>query len=480
VFSAAIALGLLGLGMAVSCSSKDAPTTEPPNLDAGVTFTPTACAFTLGAVEGFPNFERSGDGLGADPAPKHVHIGLGGNADVGKPGYADPSTTLSAGWQTDVATTGSKLRYGTSEATLDKTVDGISYVIPQELGSGPDEGVRFHEAHVCGLEPGRTYYYQVGGGPAGKELWSKTSAYTTGPAKGSKDKVVFGFSGDTRDDLGRSALPVWKAIGGRALNGGAKLMLFSGDFVLVGANQDMWNTWSTAADGFASSIFVAMAPGNHENEQMRYFAHSLMPGNVGKNFERYSSFDYGPVHVVMFDDYPGIVAPTIDGTDYRAEVLAWLDSDLGKANANRANVPWIVTFHHHGVYNSSSKTERAAERKSVHDAVAALYDKHQVNVDFAGHDHFYERSKFVVADAVATKGTTYIVCAAGGAPAYSTNPGNPLSEKIELYKPDNLEGIYGIVNADTTTFAIKIYKMLGAGGTSPADDTVVDSLDLTK
>ncbi len=243
----------ISLGMA-SCTDDKPKLTDaggPPGTDAGTTFAPQGCSFTAGAVDQFPNFELSGEGLGTDSAPRHVRIGLGGNVEAGKPGYADPSTTLSAVWQTDVATTGSKLRYGSSESTLDKTVEGVSYVIPQELKAGPEEGIRFHEAHACSLEPGRTYYYQVGGGPTGKEVWSKTFMYATAPKKGSTDKVSIGFAGDSRDALGRSDLPIWRAIGGRMLLGGVRMVLFSGDFVLIGADQSMWDKWSTAADGFA-------------------------------------------------------------------------------------------------------------------------------------------------------------------------------------------------------------------------------------
>jgi hypothetical protein len=241
----------------------------------------------------------------------------------------------------------------------------------------------------------------------------------------------------------------------------------------------MWETWGKAADDFAGDVFVAMAPGNHDNEQLRYFANALMPTAPTKNAERYASFDYGPVHVVMVDDYDGIVAASIDSTEYRTEVLAWLDADLAAADANRANVPFIFTFHHHPFFSSTTQTERAAERTAVRTALQAMYDKHHVDLDVAGHDHFYERSKQIVGDAEATGGTRYIICAAGGAPAYAT-AATPLSQTITPYDPDKGEGIYGVLTADPKKLALKVYKMNGSSGTSPADDTVVDDVSITR
>ena len=55
-----------------------------------------------------------------------------------------------------------------------------------------------HEVHVCGLNPATTYYYQVGGGASGAEVWSATQSFTTVPASGT---VTIGISGDARDQV---------------------------------------------------------------------------------------------------------------------------------------------------------------------------------------------------------------------------------------------------------------------------------------
>lgn len=465
-----------------SCSSSGANTRAPDSGPvASATFQPQGCGYTVGAVENFPGLDaHAAAGSGA---PKKVRLGLGGNVVAGQAGYADPSKTFAAIWQTDEATTATQIQWGESTAALSSTANGVSYVVEAEFGSPSADGNRYHEAHVCGLLPGRTYYYRVGGGAAGQEQWSPVFSVTTAPASSGADPVLIGVAGDTRDAAGSSKLPVWQAITGRLKNAGAHVALFSGDFVLAGADQQLWDVWTSAAEGAASSVFLAMAPGNHDNETLSYYAHALMPGAVGKNYERYSSFDYGPVHVVAIDDLVGIVDPSIDGSGYREEVTAWLDGDLAKADANRANVPWIVTFHHHPFFSSTTQTDRAPQRKKVRDALQAIYDRHHVDLDFAGHDHFFERSKPMIGDtpvAAGTKGgTTYVISAGGGAPAYSTTPGQPQSAKIEQYS-EKTEGLYTLVSATKSTIELKTYKLVVGTGTGPADDTVVDAYTLAK
>ncbi len=486
MFLAPLALAALSAfavaGSTASCSSgSSGATTTDAGPTPSATFQPQGCGYTVGAVENFPALEaHAAAGSGA---PKKVRLGLGGNVVAGQAAYADPSKTFAVVWQSDEATTATQLQWGDSATALSNTANGVSYVVAAEFGSPSADGDRYHEAHVCGLQAGRTYYYRVGGGAAGSEQWSPVFAVTTAPASGAADPVLIGVAGDTRDAAGTSKLPVWQAITGRLKNAGAHVALFSGDFVFAGADQQLWDVWTSAAESAASTVFLAMAPGNHDNETLSYFAHALMPGAVGKNYERYSSFDYGPVHVVSYDDQIGIIDPSSDDSGYRAEVLAWLDGDLAKADANRANVPWVVTFHHHPLFSSTTQTDRAPERALVRAAVQATYDAHHVDVDFAGHDHFFERSKPMVGDnPVATGvkgGTTYVISAGGGAPGYSTTPGQPQSAKIQQYT-ETSEGLYGVVSATKASFELKTYKLVLGTGTGPADDTVVDTYTLAK
>lgn len=467
------AAALVSLGAYAACSSKEDPappavTTDPAK------FKPAGCGYTVSKsnLNNFNDFELHAEVASADPQIRHVRRGLGGEVEHGKPSYADPSRSFSIGWQSDVATRASQIKYGAAPDKLDKTADGFSFVVDQQGKAGPAEGIRFHEVHVCGVEPGRTIHYQVGG--AGK--WSPVYSLTTAPAAGG-DAVTIGFGGDTRDELGRTELPVWRSIATRLKNGNVPVMLFSGDMVLSGLDQNNWDIWSRAASAAGPSTFLAIAPGNHEQEQIRSFAHILMPGSTTDHAEKYASFDWGPVHVVMLDDYAGLSNNSDPG--FRAEVLAWLDADLGKAAANRARVPWIVTYHHHPLYSDSTHDERIPEREKMRAAVQPLYDKHKVDLDLSGHDHLYERFRPMLSGQKEDPdGTVYLLDGAGGAPGYGLKPDAPLAAFKTEYKPDAGEGIYGIATVDATTFKVKMYK-LSPAGMSITDDTVIDEFALT-
>jgi hypothetical protein len=143
-------------------------------------------------------------------------------------------------------------------------------------------------------------------------------------------------------------------------------------------------------------------------------------------------------------------------------------------------VPWIVTFHHHPFFSSTTQSERATERANVIGALQPMWDKYHVDVDFAGHDHFFERSKPIVGTNFgATGGTTYVISAGGGAPNYSTTPGLPQSAKIQEYDATT-EGMYSLIDATRTSFTSKTYKLKLGMGTQPTDDAVVDTFTLSK
>ncbi len=62
----------------------------------------------------------------------------------------------------------------------ENVVSGVTWATPHGLGMMVNE--RMHEAYVCGLTPATTYYYRVGGGAAGKEVWSDdVYSFTTTP-----------------------------------------------------------------------------------------------------------------------------------------------------------------------------------------------------------------------------------------------------------------------------------------------------------
>lgn len=456
---------------------------------ASFAFAPEGCDYTLDIAEGRGNDYALDDGsIGSAPAPQRVRIGIGGGLDIGKAGYADPSTTAAFVWDTDVDTKATKIRMGTSPESLTQVHTGFSYALP---GSVP---LRIHHAHICGGTPGTTWYYQVGGGPEGSEVWSPVHSFTFAPASGSSDTVTIGISGDARD----SHDVVWPLVQSRMKDAAPTLQLFTGDSILMphdGAANDYarWldGAWKSHSSSQGGDFALGNHPfypigGNHENLHAQWLANFAFPGG-GRYQGLFFSFDVGPVHVVMIDDGP--VSAQMGGRWPGAEaaILDFLESDLAAANERRATVPWIVVAHHKGAL-STSKHGKDSDIKRMRTLLLPLWDKYRVTAVINGHDHNYERSapstwsgSEPVPMAELSEGTTHIVCAGAGASGYGTDDGShAYSEIRQRYGKDTpYVGLYGLLSATPDTLTWKAYG-LKPDGSKVADDDEIDSVAWTR
>jgi hypothetical protein len=184
------------------------------------------------------------------------------------------------------------------------------------------------------------------------------------------------------------------------------------------------------------------------------------------------------VHFVVFDDY--WLADPETNPAYQPVFEKWIKADLGKANANRAAVPWIVTNHHHGPFSSSSHgmDDDVLHNRSV---LVPLYDQFHVDLDLAGHDHDYERSKPLTGPAAhptvhasTADGTTYVICAGAGADAYSAG-NSAFTATSHAFGDDGGYGTYGILSVDPTTLTLVAHELRGDGS-----DPVIDTFTATK
>jgi hypothetical protein len=105
----------------------------------------------------------------------------------------------------------------------------------------------------------------------------------------------------------------------------------------------------------------------------------------------YYSFNYGNVHFITMDTetgYPGAAEETkyvLPCGGFSDHQLTWLETDLKKANENRAERPWIFVHGHHPMYNGDSINA------DLQKATEELFYKYGVDIFFTGHQHYYER-----------------------------------------------------------------------------------------
>ena len=325
------------------------------------------------------------DGLATAGLPRALHLSFVG----------DPRTSISLVWRTDDAATGTRIDYGTG--TFTKHAQGFSFAYPSDHESAL--WVRIHEVHLCGLQPGTTYRYRIagtireGGNSGNSDNSGQEGDFSTAPEVGGRP-LRFAVTGDSRDNPAE-----WGLVAQAIKDSSPEFLLYSGDAVSSGNSQAEWDAWFDAARAVLPSLPIETALGNHEANTPKYDFQFALPAP-----ERWYSFDYGDVHVIVLDDTPPDPA-------MMEQQARFLKDDLATTKAR-----WKVVMHHRAVYSSSVHGSQA----DLQALWMPLYDKYGVDVVFNGHDHDYERTHPMRGGAVVSpgQGTIYVVNGGAGAPLY--------------------------------------------------------------
>ncbi len=474
-------LGLLVLAACGSNGTNANPLdASSPDSSTGFAYAPAGCAysFTPPDSDGFTDLALDGTDVLTDvasSAPLRVRIGVGGGTTEGKPGYADITTTAAFTWESAATTHAAKIKIGTSPTALTDVHTGYSWLTPGGIGSP----VNMHETHACGLTPGTTYYYQVGGPANGGDSYSATQTFTTAPSTGA---ITIGVSGDSRDSS-----TVFQLVQERMRDAAVAFQIMSGDLIPVGTEGSLYQqfldaAWKDPSDAtkFLTSgqqLFL-MVPGNHENDSAQYFGNFALPG-LDQNAERFGSINIGNAHIVLLDDETISADPS---NPIAAAETAWLEQDLTAADGDRTAHPFEVVVHHRGELSTSIHSQDS-DVVQMRTTLMPIWDKHHVDLVLNGHDHNYERSKPVTGPAsapvLAANGTTYVVCAGAGATAYLPGSAPSATRAINFgFGPSTpYVGVYELVTLDANKISVKVYGLKNAGGGVAGDD-VVDTFEL--
>jgi acid phosphatase type 7 len=449
-------------------------------------FQPAGCEFTVAPRPEYTDWSTGKNDVGPSPDIRRVRLGLGGNVAVGAKGRADPSTSIGFAWQTDDGTLASEVQWGASldpsSWSAENRAAGVTWRTPAGLINGSGDQ-RMHEAYLCGLTPATTYYYRVGGGPSGEEAWSDVYSFTTTPSDPSA-KVTLAVAGDARGQDNDA----WRLLQKRVTLAGATMQLFSGDVVNLPPDQGEWEKWLDLAwkdeSGKLSTlgqILTVSAHGNHENHSTLFFGNMVLPQDIAaypEYAELFYSFDVGPAHIIVMDD-AFIVSPAGDAA-FKGIFTPWLEADLDAATKNRAKVPWIIAMHHHGEFSSSDHAMDADVLRG-REYYVPIWDKYHVDLDVAGHDHNYERSKPLTGPASNPTihgdfkdGTAYLICAGAGADAHAAGT-SAFTAVSKDYKTGGAIGSYGIVHISQSELTFE-----GRELRADASDPLIDTFTIKK
>jgi hypothetical protein len=108
--------------------------------------------------------------------------------------------------------------------------------------------------------------------------------------------------------------------------------------------------------------------GNHDDPNQRFYKNFNMGG------KRFYAFEKGDAKFFA-----------LDSNYMDQDQQKWLGDELSRTGSK-----WKIAFFHHPIYSSGGRHGSEVDLRSI---IEPLFIKYNLNVVFAGHEHFYERLK---------------------------------------------------------------------------------------
>lgn len=284
------------------------------------------------------------------------------------------------------------------------------------------------KADITGLQPDKTYEYQIVNGTEVSSIYEFTTA-----AAGNSGEFSFIAIGDTQGNEWAHTKYA-EAAYAKALekDANAKFILHTGDVVNDGGSDTQWSWFFKALDQNAANIPHFAAIGNHDmydnganfNE---YFNHpndgsterlnSAYTGRIGdwvnNSDETFYSFDYGDAHFIVLHSgrYEN---GNVNTSDLDADMLnaqrEWLIEDL----SNNSHAKWTIVMVHQPSYH---RLDEGAGADYSRPALADVFESYGVDLVIQGHSHLVTRTYPMVYDAdTKTAGNVNTAAFIGGDP----------------------------------------------------------------
>ncbi len=294
--------------------------------------------------------------------------------------YTGNNTEMKVLWQLD-STLNCTLEWGT-----DLTYQ-LGNTITTETGSGVNE--HQHIYTITGLTANTKYHYRVtenGVQHAGSFLSAPADTTTC---------ITFYAYGDTRSYPDKH-----NDVCGQILNNintdifNQSFLMHTGDWNSSDSetywDNEYFNRNYSNILSLQASIPIMGARGNHESSATYYKKYWQYD-----SLACYYSFDYGPVHFTVIDQY---VSYSTTSSQY-----AWIESDL--ANTNKE---WkIIVLHEPGYTDESNHNNN----QTVQTYLEPLFIQYGIHAVFAGHNHFYAHCL--------VNGIHHLTLGGGGGPLYT-------------------------------------------------------------
>jgi hypothetical protein len=303
--------------------------------------------------------------------------------------------------------------------------------------SAKDTTNHLYQYDISGLTPGSKYYYRV---VTGSQCAS--GSFYAPPASSATSVKFFSYGDNRTNGSTHNGLAGQVTSAFTADPAFQTLNINVGDWVSSDSESAWTGEWF--ASGYSNirkqdaNIADIGVRGNHESGATywkRYWPEPFQSGGL------YWSFDYGPMHVVMLDQYTSY---TPGSAQYN-----WLKADLAASTKT-----WkFVAFHEPGWSAGGGHSNNT----SVQQNLQPLFTQYGVSIVFAGHNHYYARAS--------VSGVTHLTMGGGGAPSYTPQSGQPnIVKTVNGYS-------FGKFSISGNTLTAQI---IGSSG------SVVDSFTITR
>lgn len=250
-----------------------------------------------------------------------------------------------------------------------------------------------YEATLTGLIPSTTYEYRVhsGGG------WSEWKVFSTPPSIGSCAPVRIVVGGDGRGgeafyDPGYVSRH-WDNIAGYIKNEMPNLMVYTGDIVHDGSEEQQWVEWFGISEFLTSEVPLMPVIGNHDDgpgdgdNQWYNKMYALPPCGAGQ-FPPEIDPDGNGIEDIWYIVIGNVllIALSTEGVEpsiqhqFLEEVLSEWDGA----------VDWKFLFFHRPLWSSGLHGNNDGDMLDA-DNLIGIIDDYSIDFVICGHDHDYER-----------------------------------------------------------------------------------------